>query len=492
MRCNAIFTKISFFWFVFGLAIFSSASFFAHTAYALQGEVTISAFVPEKTATTTFSFSNGGDFTFTAVDNTQVNFTFPADFYSENLDLRVFQYDQATFESQKPPPSGKSFIGKAYDFNFFTTTGGSVSTLSSAPTLVMHYLDSDVSGLNESTIAPYRRGESDSSWSLISGSTVDTAANTITFATSTFSSFGIFGAPACSDGVDNDGDGKTDYSADPGCSSTSDNDETDPAPAPTPAPSSGGGGGGGGGGGYIAPATGVTFSGRAYPKSTITVLKDAQIAATTVADATANFSVSVTGISSGNYIFSVYSEDGKGIRSSLLTFPVSVTSGATTNIGGVFIAPTIAVDKSEVKRGDNIAIFGQSVPSGEITIAVSSEEEFFGKTAADPNGAYLYNFDTTQLDMGQHFTKSKAAKEGAISSFSKAINFLVGTKNIAAELSKAAAKGDMNSDKRVNLVDFSIAAYWYKRPSPPVNIDLNGDGKVDLIDFSIMAFYWTG
>ena len=262
--------------------------------------------------------------------------------------------------------------------------------------------------------------------------------------------------------------------------------------APVPA-----GGGGGGGGFYVAPAIGVTFSGRAYPKSTITVLKDAQIAATTIADANANFSVSVTGISSGNYIFSVYSEDSKGIRSSLLTFPVSVTSGATTNIGGVFIAPTIAVDKSEVKRGDNNAIFGQSVPSGEITIAVSSEEEFFGKTAADPNGAYLYNFDTTQLDMGQHFTKSKAAKEGAISSFSKAISFLVGTKNVSAQPAKCPAKADLNNDCRVNLVDFSIAAYWHKRALStefkPKEIErLNGDGKVDLIDFSIMAFYWTG
>ncbi|MEK7176443.1 MAG: dockerin type I repeat-containing protein, partial [Patescibacteria group bacterium] len=152
----------------------------------------------------------------------------------------------------------------------------------------------------------------------------------------------------------------------------------------------------------------------------------------------------------------------------------------------------IAVDKSEVKRGDNIAIFGQSVPNGEITVAISSEEEFFGKTAADQNGAYLYNFDTAELSMGQHFTKSKAARDGLISSFSKAVSFAVGTKNIAAELPKVAAKGDMNSDKRVNLVDFSIAAYWYKRPSPPATADLNGDGKVDLVDFSIMAFYWTG
>jgi hypothetical protein len=40
-------------------------------------------------------------------------------------------------------------------------------------------------------------------------------------------------AAACADGQDNDGDGKTDYPNDPGCSSTADTDETDPAPPPT-------------------------------------------------------------------------------------------------------------------------------------------------------------------------------------------------------------------------------------------------------------------
>jgi hypothetical protein len=35
-------------------------------------------------------------------------------------------------------------------------------------------------------------------------------------------------APACSDGLDNDGDGKIDYPADPGCSSAADTNETDP------------------------------------------------------------------------------------------------------------------------------------------------------------------------------------------------------------------------------------------------------------------------
>jgi len=53
------------------------------------------------------------------------------------------------------------------------------------------------------------------------------------------------------------------------------------------------------------------------------------------------------------------------------------------------------------------------------------------------------------------------------------------------------AKGDVNNDCKVNLVDFSIAAYWYKRPSPPANVDINSDGVVTLVDFSIMAFYWS-
>ena len=258
-----------------------------------------------------------------------------------------------------------------------------------------------------------------------------------------------------------------------------------------------GGGGGASGGGFVPPTpiTSVIFSGRAYPQSSVTLLKDAQITATTIAGADANFQVSASGLSGGNYIFSIYSEDKAGRRSSLLTFQVSVTQSATTSVTGIFIAPTIAVDKSAVKRGDNIAIFGQSAPESEITIAVNSAEEFFVKTQADNDGIYLYNFDTTPLETGEHFTKSKTALNGEISSFSKAISFAVGTETIgkdtgADECSKV--KTDLNCDGRVNLIDFSIMAYWYNRSSPPDNVDLNNDHKIDLVDFSIMAYHWTG
>jgi len=266
-----------------------------------------------------------------------------------------------------------------------------------------------------------------------------------------------------------------------------------PEPSPTPTPSSGGGAGA-----YVPlPTTGVNLSGRAYPLSRVTLLKDGQIAVTTIAGPDAKFETSLAGLSAGSYLFAVYSEDPQGRRSVLFTFPIMLTQGAMTTIGGIFLAPTIAVDKSEVKRGDTVAIFGQSVPNSDITISVNSDEEFFNKITADQNGAYLYNFDTSVLEAGQHLTKSKAAVSGEISSFSQAIRFAVGTKNITAIVEKAKLKGDVNNDGRVNLVDFSIAAYWYKRPLSPAfaaleKEKLSGDGKVDLVDFSIMAYYWTG
>ena len=170
-----------------------------------------------------------------------------------------------------------------------------------------------------------------------------------------------------------------------------------------------------------------------------------------------------------------------------------MTSNVTTNIGSVFIAPTIAVDKSEVRKGDNLAIFGQSVASSDIIISVNSEEEFFAKTISDKDGIYLYNFDTSALELGSHGAKSRASiGNQLISSFSHLVDFKVGTQNVFAEEKKAIEKGDLNNDKRVNLVDFSIIAFWFNKPTPPATVDLNSDGKINLVDFSILAFYWTG
>lgn len=251
-----------------------------------------------------------------------------------------------------------------------------------------------------------------------------------------------------------------------------------------------GGGGGGGGGGYSSP-TSITFTGRAYPLSRVTVLMDGAIMITTIAGPDARFTTTLQNLSSGNHTFSVYSEDSNGNRSTLFTFPLFITSGATTDVSGIFIAPTIDVDKSEVKLGDNINIFGVSAPSSTITISVHSPVERFVQTGTDSNGVYLYTYDTSPLELGSHDTKSKAIDSGTASEYGNIVSFLVGNKNVKKD-QICGTRGDLNNDCKVNLVDFSIMAFWYKKNNPPTKVDLSSDHKVTIVDFSILAYYWTG
>ncbi len=298
----------------------------------------------------------------------------------------------------------------------------------------------------------------------------------------------IIGSYTCNDTIDNDGDSLVDYPADTGCESTTDTDEYN---APPPSGGGGGGGGGGSGSGFTLP-TGVIFRGKAYPGSYVALLKDSQSVAVSKAGPDANFEIALTGLSGGVYSFSIWSADANNLRSTNQTFSVTITSGVTTVISGIFIPPTIAVDKSEVKHGDVITFFGASAPSAGITLIVNSEPEIMKNTTAGSDGLWSHQFDTLALTKGAHSGKSRANKDGLITDFSASVGFIVGVENVIAEPPKDITKGEVNNDGRVNIVDFSIAAYWFGRPNPPTNVDLNKDGKLNLVDFSIMAFYWTG
>ena len=106
---------------------------------------------------------------------------------------------------------------------------------------------------------------------------------------------------------------------------------------------------------------------------------------------------------------------------------------------------------------------------------------------------YLYNLDTAPLEIGKHETKSKAIFEQQLSSFSPPVHFVVGSKSvIKKEKEQNIIRGDLNNNGRINLTDFSIMAFWFKKLNPPAKVDLNSDGKISLIDFSIMAYNWTG
>ena len=257
-----------------------------------------------------------------------------------------------------------------------------------------------------------------------------------------------------------------------------------------------------GGGGSISVSTtlpqvsaSVILSGRAYPGSTVTILKDSVLQSRVPVQESADFTSTISNLQSGTYLFSVYAQDTNGNQSSTVTIPVTVVSGVTTSVNGIFLAPTIDVDKVQVKKGNPIRVFGQSSPESAITIAVNSDTELFFQTASDKYGVYSYSFLTAPLEIGDHSTHSNAAKSGEVSGSSRQIAFKVGSEDVLKGKMtdiKKSLRGDLNGDGRVNLIDFSIVAYWYKKKGFPAAYDLNNDKAITLIDFSIMASHWTG
>ncbi len=264
---------------------------------------------------------------------------------------------------------------------------------------------------------------------------------------------------------------------------------------PTSTPPTGGGGGGGGGS-VVNASTGVTVSGRAYPLSRVTVLRNGTRAVTTIAGPDGRFSATISSISAGNHTISVYGEDESGRRSVLFSFPIMVTSGAMTTVSGIFISPTITTDKVEVRRGEPIVIFGKTTPSANVTLEINSEPRIFEYTPSDAQGVYLYNMDSSRLAYGAHTAASRAVTSTEVSSQSERVGFQVGDRTVLRPASTPtceARRGDVNCDYRVNLIDYSIVAYWYSRSGTiPEKVDLNGDGRVTLVDLSILAYYWTG
>ncbi|HCR52136.1 TPA: hypothetical protein DIV48_00625 [Candidatus Kaiserbacteria bacterium] len=255
-------------------------------------------------------------------------------------------------------------------------------------------------------------------------------------------------------------------------------------------------GGGGGGGGSITTVGGgsVVLSGRAYPGSSVTVLKDAQVAAITTADSKANFQVMISGLSTGDYIFSLYSEDTAGNRSSMVSFPTAVTSGNTTTVGGIFIAPTIDVDKSEVAKGETFTVLGYSIPNADIVIYVNSaSQNLSAQTVADGFGLYQHVFDTSSLSLGEVSILARAYYQNSnFGNLSKLIKLIEGTKSKPKEISICPDRGDFNNDCLVDIIDLSILIFWIDQPAPPIGLDLHKDGIIDIADFSVLTYYWTG
>lgn len=236
------------------------------------------------------------------------------------------------------------------------------------------------------------------------------------------------------------------------------------------------------------------FRGVAYPHSIVSLLKNGSVVAEAGTNIDGKFEVKLQNLYQGTYTFSLRGEDQQKIKSKLVTVTVFVTKGVTTVVEGIFIPPTITSDLVEVKKGDPITFFGKTAPMA--TVQVFLDQGDAASITADNGGAWFYVVDSKKLTTGSHSVRVKSLLNNDTSIFSENLSFIVGSINkkrtSVATLSGFRKRCDLNNDNRVNIVDFSIMAFWYKRIGFPENVDLNEDKNVNLMDLSILAYCWTG
>ena len=120
---------------------------------------------------------------------------------------------------------------------------------------------------------------------------------------------------------------------------------------------------------------------------------------------------------------------------------------------------------------------------------IHSKFHQYFKVVSDGEGLYSLTTVLAELNKGEYYFSSRYIESQRVS---KLVRFTIGDKNVLNTKLLKDIPGDCNADHFLNLVDFSVLSYWYKRPNPPKCLDTNNDKIINLVDFSILAYYWTG
>ncbi len=227
----------------------------------------------------------------------------------------------------------------------------------------------------------------------------------------------------------------------------------------------------------------ASFFGYAHPGGIVRVLKDGSLASEVSVNVDGEFSVRVNDLMIGSYLFTLYGVDPQGVRSGLLTLPISFTTGASFSSTRIFIPPTLSFD--DESSSDALSLSGVTVPGASVAVVLTDGSRTVAVQNALSGTDGRYHVVFPQSVSGDGLALRSLASVGALQSpFGTALHMV--------NIHLAVYKGDFNNDNKVNLVDFSILAYWHGRTDVPKNLDLNGDAIISLTDFSILTFYWTG
>lgn len=243
------------------------------------------------------------------------------------------------------------------------------------------------------------------------------------------------------------------------------------------------------GGGVGTVQTSVSFSGFAYPGAVVHLLKDGISKMTKTANDRGIFNITLDESYNPNVLYTLYAIDKSNRSSVIINYPVVVKSGYLTQISGIRFSPTIVIDKTEVKAGDYLSVSGYALPNEQINIEIEGLQQRSFSIISNNEGLYKITVPLLDLKQGNYNLYVNYENDKRIS---KVVKFVIGELNILNIDLTINIPGDCNSDQIINLIDFSVMAFWYKKSNPIQCVDTNKDNIINLVDLSILAFYWTG
>ena len=195
--------------------------------------------------------------------------------------------------------------------------------------------------------------------------------------------------PQCSDGIDNDGDGKTDYPTDPGCTSSSDNSEIDQQPIDTTQPvRSGGLPSGTLPAGTISATLSLTTNEAATCKYSMTAnIAYSSMANTFTITGGTSHSRTITGLANGsNYSYYVRCNDSVGnvnTEDFTIRFSVATTGSVTPECQSLLGFASPCINNVPVLKLSNL-----SISSNMITLNVNANLSQGANNAIYKTGYY--------------------------------------------------------------------------------------------------------
>ncbi len=162
------------------------------------------------TASTTSAVttSSGGTVNLTSSSGTTVALNVPAGFAGVDATFQVHQIDGSSVIATAGQVSGFTHItNQTFDFQAYQDASTNISSFNNSLTITITYSNSDISGIDESTLVIYRYNGT--TWSALTGCTVTASTNTISCTTTAFSTFALFGvqSPGSSSGSSSGGNG---------------------------------------------------------------------------------------------------------------------------------------------------------------------------------------------------------------------------------------------------------------------------------------------